>query len=105
VHGDGDAVFGAESNGTVIAWNRKDGTRLWATDRLKHRKLTAPLLLGRSVVVGDDTGLVHLLSRTDGSPLNRVTTDSSGIAAAPVVAADTLIVVTRSGGIYGYRPD
>ena len=105
VHGDGDAVFGAESNGTVIAWNRKDGTRLWATDRLKHRKLTAPLLLGRSVVVGDDTGLVHLLSRTDGSPLNRVTTDSSGIAAAPVVAADTLIVVTRNGGIYGYRPD
>ena len=105
VHGDGDAVFGAESNGTVIAWNRKDGTRLWATDRLKHRKLTAPLLLGRSVVVGDDTGLVHLLSRTDGSPLNRVTTDSSGIAVAPVVAADTLIVVTRNGGIYGYRPD
>ena len=105
VHGDGDAVFGAESNGTVIAWNRKDGTRLWATDRLKHRKLTAPLLLGRSVVVGDDTGLVHLLSRADGSPLNRITTDGSGIAAAPVVAADTLVVVTRNGGIYGYRPD
>lgn len=105
VHGDGDAVFGAESNGAVIAWNRKDGTRLWATDRLKHRKLTAPLLLGRSVVVGDDTGLVHLLSRADGSPLNRITTDGSGIAAAPVVAADTLVVVTRNGGIYGYRPD
>lgn len=105
VHGDGNAVFGAESNGTVIAWNRKDGARLWATDRLKHRKLTAPLSLGRSVVVGDDAGLLHLLSRTDGSPLNRVTTDGSGIAAAPVVAADTLVVITRNGGVYGYRPD
>lgn len=105
VHGDGDAVFGVESNGTVTAWNRNDGSRLWATDRLRHRKLTAPLLLGRSVVVGDDAGLVHLLSRVDGAALNRVSTDGSGIAAAPVVAADTMVVVTRNGGIYGFRPD
>ncbi|QLA80612.1 outer membrane protein assembly factor BamB [Acidovorax sp. JMULE5] len=105
VHGDGEALFGAEGNGTVLAWRRSDGSRLWATDRLKHRKLTAPLLLGRSVVVGDDTGLVHLLSRTDGSPLNRIATDGSGIAAAPAVAADTLVVVTRNGGVYGFRPD
>lgn len=105
VHGDGEAVFGTESNGSVIAWRRMDGSRLWNTDRLKHRKLTAPLLLGRSVVVGDDTGLVHLLSRSDGAPLNRVSTDGSGIGAAPVVAADTLVVVTRNGGIFGFRPD
>jgi len=105
VHGDGEALFGAESNGTVTAWRRGDGSRLWSTDRLKHRKLTAPLLLGRSVVVGDETGLVHLLSRTDGSPLNRISTDGSGIVAAPAVAADTLVVVTRNGGVYGFRPD
>ncbi|MBV7544065.1 outer membrane protein assembly factor BamB [Acidovorax sp. sic0104] len=105
VHGDGEAVFGSESNGSVVAWRRSDGSRLWTTDRLKHRRLTAPLLLGRSVVVGDDSGLVHLLSRADGSPLNRVPTDGSGIAAAPVVAADTLVVVTRNGGVYGFRPD
>ena len=105
VHGDGEAVFGAESNGAMVAWRRSDGTRLWATDRLKHRKLTTPLLLGRSVVVGDDSGLVHLLSRTDGAPLNRIATDGSGIAAAPVAAADTLVVVTRNGAVYGYRPD
>lgn len=105
VHGDGEAVFGVESNGTVIAWRRSDGSRLWVTDRLKHRKLSAPLLLGRSVVVGDDAGLLHLLSRADGSPLNRLATDGTGIAAAPVAAADTLVVVTRSGNIYGFRPD
>ena len=105
VHGDGDAVFGTEGNGTVTAWRRSDGSRLWTTDRLKYRKLTAPLLLGRSVVVGDNTGLVHLLSRADGAPLNRIATDGSGIAAAPVVAADTLVVVTRDGGVYGFRPD
>ena len=105
IHGDADAIFGSESNGTLVAWRRADGSRLWSIDRLKYRKLTAPLLLGRSVVVGDDAGLVHLLSRTDGSPLNRLATDGSAIAAAPVVAADTLVVVTRNGGIYGFRPD
>src|SRR6218665_2174149 len=29
VDGDGDAIFGTESNGTVVAWRRSDGTRLW----------------------------------------------------------------------------
>lgn len=105
IHGDAEAVFGTESNGAVIAWRRVDGSRLWATDRLKYRKLTAPLLLGRSVVVGDDTGLVHLLSRTDGAPLNRLSTDGSSVGAAPVVAGDTLVVVTRNGNIFGFRPD
>lgn len=105
VHGDAEAVYGTENNGQVIAWRREDGSRLWSTDRLKLRKLTAPLALGRSVVVGDDYGWVHFLGRTDGAPLNRVATDASGVAAAPVVAADTLVVVTRSGAIYGFRPD
>lgn len=105
IHGDAELLFGTENNGTVLAWKRADGSRAWTTDRLKFRRLTAPLLLGRSVIVGDDAGLLHLLARDDGAPLNRLTTDASGIAAAPVVAADTLVAVTRNGGIYGFRPD
>ena len=79
--------------------------RLWSTDRLLHRKLTAPLALGRSVVIGDDSGMVHLLSREDGAPLTRMVTDGTAIAATPVVAGDTLVVVTRGGSVIGYRPD
>lgn len=105
IDGDGQMLFGTESNGTVLAWNRADGSRAWSSNRLQWRKLTAPLLLGRSVVVGDDAGLVHLLSREDASPLNRLATDGSPIAAAPVAAADTLVVVTRKGGVYGFRPE
>lgn len=105
VHGSGELVVGTESNGVVMAWSRLDGRKMWSTDRLQYRKLTAPLVLGRSVVIGDETGLVHFLSRDDGSPLNRLQTDGSGIAVTPVVAADTLIVVTRNGSVFGYRPD
>ena len=105
IDGDGTLLFGTESNGFVQAWRRADGARAWSYDRLQYRKLTAPLLLGRSVVVGDDAGWVHLLSAQDGQPLNRFATDGSGIAATPVQAGETLVVVTRKGAVYGFRPD
>ena len=104
VHGDGALVFGTEADGKVVAWKRENGERAWVTDKLQHRGLTAPLALGSSVVVGDSTGLVHLLSREDGSLLNRLATDGSAIAAAPVAAGNTLVVVTRNGGIHGFVP-
>ena len=103
--GDVSALYGTQSNGSVTAWRRNDGEPLWTTQRLAYRQLTAPLLLGRSVVVGDGSGLVHLLSREDGSPLTRLQTDGSGIAVHPVDALGTLVVVTRKGHIYGFRPD
>jgi outer membrane protein assembly factor BamB len=104
VHGDAQNVFGTESDGKVLAWRRDNGERAWTTDKLQYRGLTAPLAVGRSVVVGDSTGLVHMLSREDGSLLNRLPTDGSPVAAAPVLAGNTLVVVTRSGGIYGFVP-
>ena len=105
VTGDGEAVFGTESNGTVQAWARRSGERAWSVDSLRYRNLSAPLLLGRSVVIGDGVGLVHFLSREDGSPLNRLTTDGSAISIAPVVVSDTLVVVTKNGGVFGFRPN
>jgi outer membrane protein assembly factor BamB len=105
LHGDDRLVFGAEGDGKVIAWRRADGARAWVSERLQYRTLTAPLVVGRSVVVGDSTGAVHLLSREDGSPLNRLSTDASGVAASPVLAGNTLVVVTRNGGIYGFAPE
>lgn len=105
VHGDDKYVFGVESDGRVLAWKRTDGERVWMSERLQYRGLTAPLVVGRSIAVGDDTGLVHLLSREDGSALTRLATDGSAIVAAPVLATGTLVVVTRSGGIFGFKPE
>jgi outer membrane protein assembly factor BamB len=104
--GDDRYVFGTEDNGAVIAWRRADGDRAWQqADLLKYRVLTAPLAVGRSLIIGDSTGLVHLLSREDGSPLNRLTPDGSAIVATPVLAGNTVVVVTRNGGVFGYRPE
>jgi len=105
LQGDERQVYGVEGDGTLIAWRRTDGEPVWTSDRLRYRDLSAPLVLGRSVVLGDNTGLVHFLSKADGTPLNRLTTDGSAIAVTPVVAAGTLVVVTRNGGVYGFQPE
>ncbi len=105
VAGDDRLLFGTEADGTVLAWRRADGERAWSTDRLHYRGLTAPLVAGRSVAIGDSTGFVHLLSREDGSLLNRLPTDGSAIAAAPVLAGSTLVAVTHNGGVYGFQPE
>jgi outer membrane protein assembly factor BamB len=105
VGGDGKAVFGSENDGRINSWRRSDGERLWTSDRLRFRKLTAPVLAGRALVVGDETGVLHFLSSDDGAPLNRISTDSTAIAAAPVLVGQTLVAVTRRGGVFGFRPE
>ena len=105
LHGDEKWVIGAEADDKLVAWNRADGERVWSSDLLLHRVLSAPLLLGKSVVVGDSTGLLHLLSRENASLVNRVETDGSAISVAPVLAGKTIVVVTSKGGVYGFVPD
>jgi outer membrane protein assembly factor BamB len=105
LQGDELQVYGVESDGRVLAWRRSNGEPVWTSDRLRYRDLSAPLVLGRSVVLGDATGLVHFLSRADGTPLTRLATVGSPIRVTPVVAADTLVVVTRQGGVYGFQPE
>jgi outer membrane assembly lipoprotein YfgL len=104
VHGDDRLVFGADSEGRFQAWQRASGEPAWNIDRLKYRGLSAPVALGRVVAVGDNAGLVHLVSREDGSEMTRLSTDGSAILVAPVLAGDALVVQTRNGGLYAWRP-
>lgn len=105
VSGDERFVYGTESNGNVTAWRRTDGERAWSTEIFRNRNLTAPLSVGRALVIGDDTGIVFLVSGEDGAMLNRLTPDGSPIAATPVLAGNTVVIVTRNGGVFGYRPE
>ena len=105
LHGDEKWVIGAEADDKLVAWNRADGERVWSSDLLSHRVLSAPLLLGKSLLVGDGSGWLHLLSRESASLLNRVETDGSAISVGPVLAGKTVVVVTSKGGVYGFVPE
>jgi len=105
VHADEDQMYGIEGNDRVVAWKRASGEQVWTNEKFSYRGLTAPLAAGRSVAIGDAQGYVHLLSRTDGSLMNRLSTDGSAVVYAPVLAGRTLLAVTRDGGVFGWRPE
>jgi outer membrane protein assembly factor BamB len=104
VSGDDRFVYGTESDGSVVAWRRADGERAWQMSRLKNRELTAPLAVGRSLIIGESTGTLHFVSREDGALLNRVTPDGSP-SPSRRSAGNTVVVVTAKGGVFGYRPE
>jgi outer membrane assembly lipoprotein YfgL len=105
VAGDANAIFGADGDGKVLAWNRADGEKLWTSEKLRFRGLSAPVIAGRALAVGDFEGFVHFLSPKDGALLARVASDGTPIALAPVWVGETLVVVTQRGSVIGFRPE
>jgi outer membrane assembly lipoprotein YfgL len=104
VSGDVDMVVSTESDGRVKAWRRATGDLLWASDKLIYRGLSAPLLVGSSVLVGDAEGYVHVMNKTTGNFTARFKTDGGAIVAAPVRLGNIVVVATAKGGIYAYSP-
>ena len=105
VGGDDEYVFGADASDRLTAWRTPSGEVAWTTDSLLYRGLGAPLSSGKTLVFGDADGTVHWLSRDKGEPLLRLPTDGSPVVTAPVVAGTTLLVVTRAGGVFAFRPE
>ena len=101
--GDAEALYGAEADGRILAWQRASGERAWVSDALQWRYLSSPQVFGPWIAVGDEKGSVLLLARTDGHLAGRAATDGSAIAVQPVVAGNVLVVVTSAGGVYGFR--
>lgn len=103
--GDAQTVWGVESDSKLLAWQRTSGAPLWTQEALRFRGLSLPLAWGKALVVGDQEGWVHALSPQNGLPLQRIGTDGSAITGRPVAVGQTLVVVTRTGGVFGFRPE
>ena len=103
VSGNDSLLIAPLSNGVVQAWNRATGERLWETERLKYRSLSAPLVTPRGVLVADNGGWLYVLSLADGALLNRIKLDSNELISAPVVAGGTYVVVSREGRVTGLQ--
>ena len=103
--GDAAIVVGADASDRLTAWGTRSGDVVWTADQFQNRKLSAPLVTDKSVIVGDSEGYVHFLSKDKGLTVQRLQTDSSGIAAAPVQLGGTVLVATRSGRLFALRQD
>ena len=103
VGGDEQLIFGADASDRITAWHSANGDVAWHSEQLLYRRLSAPTVIGKTVAFGDYEGQVHFLDRDDGKTLLRLSTDGSPVQVTPVVSGDTLLIVTRDGGLFAFR--
>jgi outer membrane protein assembly factor BamB len=84
-------------------WALQGQNALWRQARLLRRKLTAPVVVGNQVVVGDFEGYVHWLSRDDGRFVARTTISKSAIRSKPVVKDGLLYILANDGELTVFR--
>lgn len=101
--GNATLAVGTEANGVVTAWQRSNGERLWETDRLRYRRLSAPLVTEKGVLAADEAGFIYLLSLTDGSLLNRIRLDGEALIGPPQAYSGGFLMVSRKGLVQSLR--
>ncbi len=102
---DQDYVYGVDQADKVYAFANTSGHSVWRNEKLTYRNLSSPASFLSTVVVGDQDGYVHFLSRYDGTFSARTSTDGSPIIAAPLVMSDRVIVQTTGGSLRAFALD
>lgn len=105
VGGNETIVTGADASDRITAWRQSSGEMLWTNERFLHRGLSGAASVGKAVVFGDLEGQLHFLDPDNGDSVLRLATDGSPIVGSPVVAGNTMFVVTRNGGVFAFRPE
>ncbi|MFZ5593420.1 MAG: outer membrane protein assembly factor BamB [Pseudomonadota bacterium] len=96
---DQERIYVTDSDSQIWALDRASGAALWKQDKLRARAVTAPVIQGDYVVVGDMEGYLHWLARDDGHFVARHKMKDSAIASAPVVADGVLYVRGKGGAL------
>lgn len=102
VAGDARLLYLVDASDSVQSFDRERGVSPWKQDKLRDRRLSTPLSLGRHVALGDYQGYVHLLDGESGAFAARVATDGSPIVAPMLATAQGLVVQTANGGVYAF---
>ena len=99
----GDAVYVSDDEGNVWALQDGSGDSLWRQTRLLRRKLTAPVVVGENLIVGDLEGYVHWVSRQDGRFTARMKVADAAIRSKPVVSDNLVFVMAADGTLTAFR--
>jgi outer membrane protein assembly factor BamB len=98
-----DAVYVSTSDGDVVRLDRRTGAETWRQKALARRGLSAPAVVGDSVIVGDYAGVVHWLDAADGHFLARAKTGGRISAAPQALAGGKVLVFDDDGGLTVFR--
>ena len=100
---DSTYLYVTTADSAVVALRRRDGTEVWRQDQLLRRGVTAPALVGDTLVVADFDGYLHWLDAASGELLARAKSGGGRISNAPQAAGDLLLVQTDSGEVQAWR--
>ena len=101
---DDQFVVAGDASDRLSAWKLANGDLAWSADQFQRRKLSAPVLLNKQVVIGDFEGQVHLLDRETGKTRSRLATDGSPVVSI-ALQGDTALVATRNGGLFAVKAE
>jgi outer membrane protein assembly factor BamB len=96
-------VYVSTSDGDVVRLDRNTGAEEWRQTALARRGLSAPAVIGESVVVGDYQGVVHWLDSGDGHFQARAKTGNRISSAPQVLPGGRLLVFDDGGGLSVFR--
>ena len=103
--GSDSLLFGAESDGKLVAWQRSTGQVAWQSEAFRFRGLTAPHWAAGQLLVGDSLGMAHWIDVSNGQTIGRLQVDASGIAMTPVRVGKNWVIVTQSGLVQALRAE
>ena len=92
-----DTLYVTDADDLVWAAKPDDGAGLWKQEALRYRILSAPAVVGNTVLVGDLEGYVHLLARGDGRLQGRARLAKGAIQAPPLIIGGRIIVLGADG--------
>jgi outer membrane protein assembly factor BamB len=95
-------IYVVDDTGAVLAFDKSAGASVWKQEKLRYRRLTAPVVYEGNVVVGDGQGFLHVLSAADGAIIGRLPTDGSAIHSI-IPAKSGLVVQTAGGSLISVR--
>lgn len=100
---DARQVYVSDDTDAVLALDRRSGGTLWKQAELTGRRLSAPVVSGNLVVVGDFEGYLHWLSQDSGRIVGRIRATSRAITAPPLAVGDIVFVQDQGGTLSAFR--
>lgn len=107
----GDYIYVVTNDGQVVCLQRRDGRIRWVTplprfadpeDQEQPIRWRGPVLAGDRLIIAGSHGEAVSMSPYDGKLLGAIST-GEGIAVAPVVANNSLYLLTDGGELIAYR--
>ena len=92
-----EELYVTDSDDNIWAADPVTGAGRWKQERLRYRDLTAPVIYGDLLAVGDFEGYIHWLNRSDGRLVARTRVAKGAITATPVADGGRLYVYVDNG--------